>query len=41
VVLQLLHLADRAGSARLLAWGLLTGLFLGIATDFILVAAGA
>jgi len=41
VVLQLLRVADRAGRARLIGWGLLTGLFLGIATDLLLVAAGA
>ena len=39
VVLQLLRVADHGGR-RLVGWGLLVGLFLGIATDFILVAAG-
>jgi ZIP family zinc transporter len=41
VVLQLLRVADRAGRSRLLGWGLITGLLLGIATDFVLIAAGA
>lgn len=41
VVLQLLRVADRAGRATLVGWGVLTGLFLGVATDLVLVAAGA
>ena len=41
VVLQLLRVADRAGRAALVGWGVLTGLFLGVATDLVLVAAGA
>lgn len=42
VVLQLLRVADRAGGrSRLVAWGVLTGLFLGVGTDLLLVAVGA
>jgi ZIP family zinc transporter len=41
VVLQLLRVADRAGRVTLVGWGVLTGLFLGVATDLVLVAAGA
>jgi ZIP family zinc transporter len=41
VVLQLLRVADRAGRSWLVGWGLLTGLLLGVATDLVLVAAGA
>lgn len=42
VVLQLLRVADRTGGrARLVAWGLLTGLFLGVGTDLLLIAVGA
>lgn len=41
VVLQLLRVADRAGRGTLVGWGVLTGLFLGVATDLVLVAAGA
>ena len=36
VVLQLLRVADRAGRATLVGWGVLTGLFLGVATDLVL-----
>ena len=41
VVLQLLRVADRAGRARPVGRDLLTGLFLDIATDLVLVGAGA
>jgi len=41
VVMQLLRVADRLGRRELLCWALLLGLFLGFATDFIIVAAGA
>ena len=40
VVVQLLHVADRLGHKELLMWGLVAGIFLGYATDFVLVAAG-
>jgi ZIP family zinc transporter len=40
VVVQLLHVADRLGHKELLMWGLVVGIFLGYATDFVLVAAG-
>jgi zinc transporter, ZIP family len=40
VVIQLLRVAERMGRRELLYWGILTGLILGFATDFILVAAG-
>jgi ZIP family zinc transporter len=41
VVMQLLRVADKLGRMDLLCWALLLGLFLGFATDFIIVAAGA
>src|ERR1700712_5626079 len=41
VVMQLLRVADKLGRRELLCWALLLGLFLGFATDFIIVAAGA
>jgi len=41
VVMQLLRIADRMRRRELLCWALLLGLFLGFATDFIIVAAGA
>ena len=41
VVMQLLRTAERLGHRRLLGWGILSGLFLGVATDMIIVAAGA
>lgn len=41
VVLQLLKMAFRMGHTEMLAWGLLLGFLAGVATDFILVAAGA
>jgi ZIP family zinc transporter len=40
VVLQLLKVAFKLGQTELLMWGILGGLFAGIATDMILVAAG-
>jgi zinc transporter, ZIP family len=41
VVIELLDVCRRAGRKRLVAWGLILGLTLGFATDFVLVAAGA
>ena len=41
VVTQLLRVADRAGRPMLIAVGLLVGIGLGVATDLVLVAAGA
>ncbi len=41
VVLQLLRVGEKLGRRDLLCWALLLGLFLGFATDFIIVAAGA
>ena len=41
VVMQLLRVAETNGSTRTALLGLLLGLFLGFATDFIIVAAGA
>ena len=41
VIIQLLKVAFKLGYKELMAWGLLLGLFAGLATDFILVAAGA
>jgi ZIP family zinc transporter len=40
VILQLLRVAEKMGRRELLYRGLLVGLFLGFATDFVLVAAG-
>jgi len=40
VVMQLLRVAFKLGYTELLMWGVLAGLFAGIATDLILVAAG-
>ena len=40
VVIQLLNVAAKLRQKELLMWGLLTGLFLGFATDLVLVAAG-
>lgn len=40
VVMQLLKVAFRLGFPNLLMWGVLAGLFAGLATDMILVAAG-
>jgi ZIP family zinc transporter len=41
VVMELLNVGRALSSKTLLAWGIVLGLFLGFATDFILVAAGA
>ncbi len=41
VVIQLLAVAQKLGRKQLLYWGVLTGLLAGIATDLIIVAAGA
>ena len=41
VVIELLDVCRRAGRKRLVAWGIVLGLTLGFATDFVLVAAGA
>lgn len=41
VIVQLLHVAHGLGRRELLYWGLLLGLFLGFATDFVITAAGA
>jgi ZIP family zinc transporter len=41
VVVQLLHVASRLSYRVILAWGLVVGLIAGLATDYILVAAGA
>jgi ZIP family zinc transporter len=41
VVIELVIVCRALASKTLLAWGVLLGLFLGFATDFILVAAGA
>jgi ZIP family zinc transporter len=41
VVIELLDVCRRAGRKRLVAWGVVLGLALGFATDFVLVAAGA
>jgi ZIP family zinc transporter len=41
VVVQLLKVANRMGQPEILMWGLVAGLFLGFATDYVLVAAGA
>jgi len=41
VVMQLLKVAFKLGSTEVLMWGVLVGLFAGIATDMVLVAAGA
>ena len=40
VIVQLVQVAARLGFRELLAWGILTGLLAGLATDYILVAAG-
>ena len=39
-MIQLLKVAFKLGYTEILMWGTLTGLFAGIATDMILVAAG-
>jgi ZIP family zinc transporter len=41
VVIELLNVCRLFGGKTLVTWGVLTGLVLGFATDFILVAAGA
>jgi ZIP family zinc transporter len=41
VVIQLLGVGQRLGHKELLMWGILGGMLVGFATDFILVAAGA
>ena len=41
VVIELLGVCSRLGHKTVVAWGLVLGLMLGFATDFILVAAGA
>src|SRR6266542_2496165 len=41
VVVELLNVGRALASKTLLTWGVLLGLFLGFATDFVLVAAGA
>jgi ZIP family zinc transporter len=41
VVLQLVKMAFRMGHKEMLMWGILLGFLAGLATDFILVAAGA
>jgi ZIP family zinc transporter len=41
VVIQLLEVCRRAALPKLIGWMLLLGLFLGFATDWVLVAAGA
>jgi len=41
VIVQLLKVANRLAQPEVLMWGLVAGLFLGFATDYVLVAAGA
>ena len=41
VVVQLLRVAQNLGHRTLMFWGLLLGMILGFATDFVIVAAGA
>ena len=41
VIVQLLKVATRMNQPEVLMWGLVIGLFLGFATDYVLVAAGA
>ena len=41
VIVQLLRVAQNLGRRALMYWGLLLGLLLGFATDFVIVAAGA
>ena len=40
VVIELLNVLRGAGAKAMVTWGILFGLFLGFATDFVLVAAG-
>jgi ZIP family zinc transporter len=41
VVIELLGVARKFGRDELLCWGIILGMFVGFATDMILVAAGA
>ena len=41
VVIELMHVNRQFGMKTLATWSLLTGIFLGFATDFVLIAAGA
>jgi ZIP family zinc transporter len=41
VVIELMHVCRTLCSKTIMTWGILLGLFLGFATDFILVASGA
>ena len=41
VVMELLNVGRALSSKTIVTWGVFLGLFLGFATDFILVAAGA
>ena len=41
VIVQLLKVAQRMSQPEVLMWGLVIGLALGFATDYVLVAAGA
>jgi ZIP family zinc transporter len=41
VVIELMHVCRTLCSKAIMTWGILLGLFLGFATDFILVATGA
>jgi ZIP family zinc transporter len=41
VVMELLNVSRALAPKTLVTWGIMLGLFLGFATDFILVAAGA
>jgi ZIP family zinc transporter len=40
VVIQLVQVAGRLGFREVFAWGVLIGLLAGLATDYVLVAAG-
>jgi zinc transporter, ZIP family len=40
VIVQLLKVAARHGMETVVSWGVFGGLFLGFATDYVLVAAG-
>ena len=41
VVMQMLRVADKMGRREVFCWAVLLGLFMGFATDFVIVAAGA
>ena len=41
VIIQLLKMAQRLDEPEVLMWGLVLGVMLGFATDYVLVAAGA